>query len=55
MASSVKNKNCKSGKCKSASVTQARQIRTNGKGDKPRPFLKNQYDKNYESINWKRK
>lgn len=23
-----------------------------GKGDKPRPVNKNQYDKNYDSINW---
>jgi len=51
----MKNKNCKAGKCESASVQKARQIRTNGKGDKTRPFSKNKYDKNYESINWKRK
>ena len=37
----MKNKSCKAGKCESASVKKARQIRTNGKGDKPRPFLKN--------------
>lgn len=25
------------------------------KGSKPRPIKKDQFDKNYESINWKRK
>jgi len=51
----MKNKTCKSGKRESASVKQAKQIHKNGKGDKSRPFIKNKYDKNYESINWKRK
>ena len=27
----------------------------NGKGDNPRPTNKNQYNKNYESINWKKR
>jgi len=27
----------------------------NGKGDKPRPFSKSEYNKNYESINWSKK
>lgn len=31
------------------------QNKSNGKGDKPRPLLKSQYDKNYESISWKKK
>lgn len=39
----------------SASTKLAKTLRTNGKGDKPRPFSKEQYDKNYESINWKSK
>ncbi len=24
----------------------------NGKGDKPRPTKKSEYDKNYDNINW---
>ncbi len=27
----------------------------NGKGSKPRPTNKKQYDKNYDSINWGKK
>ena len=27
----------------------------NGKGSKPRPTNKKQYDKNYDSINWTKK
>lgn len=49
MASSMKQKNkCQSGKCNI-------KHNQNGKGDKPRPVSKKQYDKNYESIDWKRK
>lgn len=41
------NTNCNTKKC---------QIKKqNGKGDKPRPFSKKKYNKNYESINWNRK
>jgi hypothetical protein len=47
-------KSCNSKSCSSASVKAAKSIQ-NGKGDKIRPFSKNKYDKNYESINWKRK
>ena len=50
MASSIKNKpKCQTGNCSIKNTHQ------NGKGDKTRPFSKNKYDKNYESINWKRK
>jgi len=49
MASSMKQKNkCQSGKCNI-------KHNQNGKGDKPRPVSKKQYNKNYESINWKKK
>lgn len=50
MAPSIKKQNtnrCKTGNC------AIKQSSTNGKGDKRRPFSKNKYDKNYESINWK--
>lgn len=51
MAPSVKKKNsCPNGACSIKKPSS-----TNGKGDKVRPFVKKQYDKNYESINWKRK
>lgn len=51
MTSSVKkNSTCRSGSC---SIKNSQP--TNGKGDKVRPFTKKKYDKNYESINWKRK
>lgn len=51
MTSNVKkNSKCQGGAC---SVKQNQS--TNGKGDKTRPFVKKKYDKNYESINWKRK
>ena len=51
MVSSMKQKNkCQSGKCNLKNHQNQ-----NGKGDKPRPVSKKQYDKNYESINWKRK
>ena len=51
MASSVKKqKSCPNGSC-----SLQKPISTNGKGDKTRPFIKKKYDKNYESINWKRK
>ena len=50
MASSIKKqKTCKNQSCQIKTNNQ------NGKGDKPRPVSKKQYDKNYESINWKRK
>lgn len=42
-------KNCTNNICSSQKNTQK-----NGKGDKVRPFAKKKYDKNYESINWKR-
>lgn len=49
MASSVKKRSkCQQGKC------SIKKTHRNGKGDKARPFSKNKYDKNYESINWKR-
>ena len=49
MASSVKKKSkCPHGQC------SIKTTHRNGKGDKVRPFSKNKYDKNYESINWKR-
>ena len=47
-------KSCNSKSCSSASVKAAKSLQ-NGKGDKTRPYSKNKYDKNYESINWKRK
>ena len=50
MDSPIKNKSCQTKRCK---IPQ-KNINQNGKGDKPRPFSKNQYNKNYESINWKR-
>jgi hypothetical protein len=51
MATSVNKKQsfCPNGNCSIKTNHQ------NGKGDKVRPFLKKQYDKNYESINWTRK
>jgi len=42
---------CNSGTCSNSNITKSIQ---NGKGDKPRPFSKQKYNKNYESINWKR-
>jgi len=48
------SKSCNSKSCSSASVKAAKSLQ-NGKGDKTRPYSKNKYDKNYESINWKRK
>ena len=49
MGSSVKNKTkWKTGACNLNKTSQ------NGKGDKTRAFSKKTYDKNYESINWKR-
>jgi len=55
MASSVKKNKCTSKSCESASVKHAKQIHQNGKGDKSRVSSQKQYNKNYESINWKRK
>lgn len=55
MASSVKKTKCNSKSCQSASTQVAKQIHQNGKGDKSRISSKKQYDKNYDSINWKRK
>jgi len=46
---------CSSGTCNINKTSKPKANTRNGKGDKPRPFLKNQYDKNYESINWNRK
>ena len=57
MATSVnktKTKGCGSCGCaakKTRNVCKAQ----NGKGDKPRPFSKSDYNKNYESINWSKK
>ena len=51
MASSMKQKNkCQSGKCNIKNNQHQ-----NGKGDKSRVSSQKQYNKNYESINWKRK
>jgi hypothetical protein len=51
MDSSVKKQTCSKQSCKVKSSTKNQ----NGKGDKPRPFSKNQYNSNYESINWKKR
>ena len=48
MDSSVNKKSCPSKKC------QAKPKSQNGKGDKPRPVSQKKYNKNYESINWKK-
>lgn len=46
MAPSInKQKACNKSKCSP---------NRNGKGDKPRPVSKKKYNKNYESINWKK-
>ncbi len=45
-------KQCKS-RCRFAS--KSKPSHTNGKGDKPRPSDKNEYNKNYEKINWSKK
>ena len=50
-----KKKKCKTDcSCKSQRDIKAKSCKAkrNGKGDKPRPSDKNQYDQNYESINW---
>lgn len=55
MATSVnktKTKGCGSCGC---AVNRTKCQTTNGKGDKPRPISKSQYNKNYESINWTKK
>jgi hypothetical protein len=46
------NNSCSKGKCPAPKIQNKHR---NGKGDKPRPFEKKQYDKNYESINWKKR
>jgi hypothetical protein len=51
MESSVKKKSCQNQNCKVKSSIKNQ----NGKGDKPRPFSKKQYNTNYESINWKKR
>jgi hypothetical protein len=48
-------KSCSSKKCDSASVAAYKNLKQNGKGDKPRPFAKIKYNNNYDSINWKKK
>lgn len=52
---SKRHQSCSSSKCESASVAAFKTLNKNGKGDKPRPFIKNQYNNNYDSINWKKK
>lgn len=47
----IKNKSKKNcGKCGCKSVNKTNN--QNGKGDCPRPSKKQQYNKNYEFINW---
>jgi hypothetical protein len=48
---SIRKTKCSSGACPLPKKTSNQ----NGKGDNIRPFVKKKYDKNYESINWKRK
>lgn len=48
---SITKTKCSTGACS----IQQKTSNQNGKGDKVRPFAKKKYDKNYESINWKRK
>ena len=40
---------------KSCGCPAPKKSHQNGKGDKPRPLDKNQYNKNYETINWKKR
>lgn len=53
MDSSIKKQACSKQSCKVKSSTKKKH--QNGKGDKPRPFCKNKYNSNYESINWKKR
>ena len=48
MDSSIKKKSCTQKKCRTQPKSQ------NGKGDKFRPVSQKKYNKNYESINWKK-
>lgn len=54
MAKSPQLKSCGPQGCP-AIKNQLKTNHANGKGDKPRPFSKSQYNKNYESINWSKK
>lgn len=47
------SKTCKKGS--QCCAIQPKNTNANGKGDKPRPVCKNTYNKNYDSINWKKK
>lgn len=51
---SVKSK-CGPCGCKPKSKPNNKTPNQNGKGDKPRPFCKSNYNNNYESIDWSKK
>ncbi len=55
MASPSVKKTCGPCGCKPKKPKTKKCISRNGKGDKPRPFSKSQYNNNYESIDWSKK